>query len=184
MTLTAVATRYANALADIVTARGSALTADTALRELQAFQSVVRQSPELAAALETPAVAGARKKAVIGRLVELLKLSPMTRNFLYVLTDHRRIGSLAEIIRAFETAMDERMGIVPAEVASAFEMDEWARASLAAELEKLTGKRIRMSFAVNHSLIGGVVAKVGSTLYDGSVRGSLESLGRRLSAER
>lgn len=184
MTLTAVATRYANALADIVTARGSALTADTALRELQAFQSAVGQSPELAAALETPAVAGARKKAVIGRLVELLKLSPITRNFLYVLIDHRRIGSLAEIVRAFETAMDDRMGIVPAEVASAFEMDERARMALAAELEKLTGKRIRMSFAVDHSLIGGVVAKVGSTLYDGSVRGSLESLGRRLSAER
>ena len=184
MTLTAVATRYANALADIVTARNSALTAETALRELQAFQSTVSQSPELAAALETPAIAGARKKAVIGRIVELLKLSPITRNFLFVLTDHRRNGSLAEIIRAFEAAMDERMGIVPAEVASAFEMDEPARSALAAELEKLTGKRIRMTFGVDHSLIGGVVAKVGSIVYDGSVRGSLQSLERRLSLER
>ena len=92
--------------------------------------------------------------------------------------------SLREIIQAFEAAMDEHMGILPAEVASAFEMDEEARATLAAELEKITGKRIRMSFAVDRSLIGGVAAKVGSTIYDGSVRGSLQSLEQRLSMER
>ena len=79
--------------------------------------------------------------------------------------------------------LDERTGILPAEIASAGEMNEAERAALAAELGKLTGKRIRMTFAVDPSLIGGVVAKVGSTLYDGSVRGSLESLERRLSAE-
>jgi F-type H+-transporting ATPase subunit delta len=184
MTLSAVATRYANALADIVTARGSALAPETALAELRAFNSAVSQSPQLAAALHTPAIPGSRKKAVIGRIIEVMGLSRITRNFLFVLTDHRRIGSLGEIIRAFEAAMDERMGILPAEVASAFEMDEAARASLAAELEKITGKRIRMSFAIDRSLIGGVVAKVGSTVYDGSVRGSLESLRERLSMER
>lgn len=184
MTLSAVATRYANALADIATARGSALTPEAALGELRAFQATVDESPQLAAALETPAIPGGRKKAVIGRLAEALKLSRITRNFLYVLTDHRRIGSLREIIQAFEAAMDERMGILPAEVASAFEMDEEARATLAAELEKITGKRVRMSFAVDRSLIGGVAAKVGSTIYDGSVRGSLQSLEQRLSMER
>jgi F-type H+-transporting ATPase subunit delta len=184
MTLSAVATRYANALADIVTARGSALTPQAALAELQDFHFAVGQSPELAAALQTPAIAGSRKKAVIGRIAEALKLSPITRNFLYVLTDHRRIGLLGEIIQAFESAMDERMGIIPAEISSAFEMDEAGRESLAEELEKITGKRIRMSFAIDRSLIGGVVAKVGSTIYDGSVRGSLQSLEQRLSMER
>jgi F-type H+-transporting ATPase subunit delta len=183
MTLSAVATRYANALADVVTARGSSLAPETALGELRAFESAIRESHELAAALETPAIPASRKKAVVGRIADKLQLSPVTRNFLFVLTDRRRMGSLSEMIHAFRAVLDERTGILPAEIASAGEMNEAERAALAAELEKLTGKRIRMTFAVDRSLIGGVVAKVGSTLYDGSVRGSLESLERRLSAE-
>ena len=183
MTLSAVATRYANALADVVTARGSSLTPGAALGELRAFESAIRESAELVAALETPAVSGSRKKAVVGRIADILKLSLVTRNFLFVLIDHRRTGSFGEIVHAFQASLDERTGILPAEIASASEMNEAERAALAAELEKLTGKRIRMTYAVDRSLIGGVVAKVGSTLYDGSVRGSLESLERRLSAE-
>jgi F-type H+-transporting ATPase subunit delta len=183
MTLSAVATRYANALADVVTARGSSLAPDAALAELRAFESAMRESPELTAALATPAIPASRKKAVVGRIVDILKLPTVMRNFLFVLIDHRRMGSLGEIVHAFQAALDERTGILPAEIASAVEMNEAERAALAAELEKLTGKRIRMTFALDQSLIGGAVAKVGSVLYDGSVRGSLESLQRRLSAE-
>ena len=184
MTLSAVATRYANALADVVTARGSSLAPEAALAELRAFESTIRESHELAAALETPAIAASRKKAVVGRIVDVLQLSPITRNFLFVLIGPPPHGLFrARSIHAFARVLDERTGILPAEIASAGEMNEAERAALAAELEKLTGKRIRMTFAVDRSLIGGVVAKVGSTLYDGSVRGSLESLERRLSAE-
>jgi F-type H+-transporting ATPase subunit delta len=183
MTLSAVATRYANALADIVTAPGSKVAPDAALGELRAFEGAMRESRALAAVLETPAIPGPRKKAVIGRIAEVLQLSKVTRNFLFVLTDHRRTNSFSEIIQAFEAALDERNGVARAEVAAAGEMSEALRASLAAELEKLTGKRIRMTFHVDHSLIGGVMARVGSTVYDGSVRGSLGSLERRLSAE-
>jgi F-type H+-transporting ATPase subunit delta len=184
MTLSAVAARYANALADIVMERGSSLTPQAALGELRAFEGAIRESPQLAAVLSTPAIPGARKKAVIGKIAGVLQLSPIKRNFLFVLTDHRRTGSLAEILKAFEAAMDERMGIASAVVASAAEMDEAERSLLASELEKITGKRIRLSFAIDRSLIGGVVAKVGSTIYDGSVRGSLHSLEQRLSMER
>jgi F-type H+-transporting ATPase subunit delta len=183
MTLSVVATRYANALADVVTARGSSLAPEAALAELRAFESALRESPELRAALETPAVSASRKKAVVGRIVDILKLSTVARNFLFVLIDHRRTHLFGEIVHAFQASLDERTGLLPAEIASASEMNEAERAALAAELEKLTGKRIRMKYTVDRSLIGGVVAKVGSTLYDGSVRGSLESLQRRLSAE-
>jgi F-type H+-transporting ATPase subunit delta len=183
MTLSAVATRYANALADVVTAAHSTLTPERAMSELNAFDSTVRDSHELAAALETPAIPASRKKAVVGRIAEKLGFSPIMRNFLFVLIDKRRTGSLREIIYAFEAALDERNGVVPAEISAAGDMSEAERKALAAELEKLTGKRIRMTFAVNPSLIGGVVAKVGSVVYDGSVRGSLQSLERRLSAE-
>ena len=183
MTLSAVATRYANALADVVTGPTSPLTPDAALNELRAFEGAMKESHDLAQALATPAVPASRKKAIIGRLADLLGLSKITRNFLFVLTDHRRTDSLQQIIVAFEAAMDERSGVVPAEIAAASEMTAAQRAELQAELEKITGKRVRMSFAVDHSLIGGVVAKVGSTVYDGSMRGALHSLEQRLSAE-
>jgi F-type H+-transporting ATPase subunit delta len=167
----------------VVSADGSPLSPSAALDELRAFESVIRDSHELALALETPAIAGSRKKAVIGRIADILKLSQITRNFLFVLTDRRRTGSLGEIVQAFAAVLDERTGVAPAEIASAQTMSDTQRAALAAELEKLTGKRIRMTFAVEPALIGGVVAKVGSTVYDGSVRGELASLERRLSAE-
>lgn len=183
MTLSAVATRYANALADVVTAPASALTPDAALNELRAFAETLHESHQLSQALATPAVQASRKKAVISKLADMLGLSKIIRNFLFVLTDHGRIGSMPEIVKAFEIALDQRNGVVPAEIASASEINEAERAALAAQLERITGKRVRLSFVVDRDLIGGVLAKVGSTVYDGSVRGSLHSLQQRLSAE-
>ncbi len=183
MTLSAVATRYANALADVVAAPGSPLRPEAALAELLAFESAIRESHELTLVLGTPSIAKSRKKAVIGRIAERMQLSLITRNFLFVLTDRRRMGSLNQIIQSFETALDERMGVVRAEIAAAEEMNDAQRAGMASELEKVTGKRVRMTFTVDSSLIGGAVAKVGSIVYDGSVRGSLASLAKRLSAE-
>jgi F0F1-type ATP synthase delta subunit len=110
MTLSAVATRYAHALVDVVTASGSSLSAADAVTQLRAFESVLRSSPALHGALITPAVPLARKRAVIGRIGYVMELSQITRNFLYVLVDHRRIASLTEIIHSFELAVDERRG--------------------------------------------------------------------------
>ena len=182
MTLSAVAARYANALADVVTADGSALTPQDAVRELRSFESTLNESRDLREALHTPAIAGSRKKAVVGRIADLLGLSRITRNFLLVLIGRRRIVLLGEILATFEIVLDERMGYIRAEIASAGALGDAQRSQINAELEKLTGKRIRTAYLVDESLIGGVLAKVGSTVYDGSVRGSLESLGRRLSA--
>ena len=80
--------------------------------------------------------------------------------------------------------MDERLGFARAEVSSPRELTESQRGAISGQLERLTGKRIRMRFAVDPALIGGVVARIGSTVYDGSVRGQLQTLGRRLSTER
>src|ERR1700722_10962315 len=180
MTLSAVAARYANALADVVTADNSALQPQDAVRELRAFEAVLNQSHDLREALHTPAIAGSRKKAVVGRLADLLNLSRISRNFLLVLIGHRRIVLLGEILQTFEIVLDERNGYIRADVASPTALGHAQRAQLVAELEKLTGKRIRPAYTVDESLIGGVVAHVGSTMYDGSVRGALESLGKRL----
>jgi F-type H+-transporting ATPase subunit delta len=124
-----------------------------------------------------------RKRAVVGRIADTLKLSRITRNFLYVLIDHRRISGLPDILHSLEVIVDERLGFARAEVSSARELTEAQRTALNARLERMTGKRIRMRFTVNPALIGGAVARIGSTVYDGSVRGQLDSLGRRLVTE-
>jgi len=183
MTLSAIASRYADALADVVTARGSALRPQDALAELQSFDAALRSSANLKNALTSPAVPASRKKAVVGRIGAALGLSRITLNFLFVLIDHRRIAGLAEILQTFEQKLDERLGFAGAQVVSARELTEAQRTALAAELERLAGKRIRMRVSVDDALIGGVVARIGSTVYDGSVRGRLQSLERRLTAE-
>jgi F-type H+-transporting ATPase subunit delta len=183
MTLSAVATRYAHALADVVTASGSSLRAEDAVAQLRAFEAALRSSLELQNALTTPAVPASRKRAVVGKIADVLELSRIARNFLFVLVDHRRITSLTEIIHSFELVVDERLGFARAEVTSATELTDPQRAALSGQLERLASKRIRARYAVDGALIGGVVARIGSTVYDGSVRGQLDSLERRLGAE-
>jgi F-type H+-transporting ATPase subunit delta len=181
MTRSAVAVRYANALADVVTAPGSPVNAQATISELRAFESALRSSAELHNALVTPSVPPARKRAVVGRIADVLKLSRISRNFLYVLIDHRRISALADIIESFEVVLDQRLGYARARVASAVALGPEQQAALTAKLGEITGKRVRGQFTVDPELIGGVVARIGSTVYDGSVRGQLESMKARLS---
>ena len=183
MTHSAVASRYANALADVVTAGTSGINAETALAELRIFADALDSSPELGNALTSPAVPPSRKRAVIGRIADQLELSRITRNLLFVLIDKRRIASLTDIINTFEIVAGERLGFARADVASAAELSEPQRYALNAQLERLSGKRVRPRYTVDGSLIGGVVARIGSTVYDGSVRGQLATLRQRLSTE-
>src|SRR5665811_1437664 len=154
MTLSAVATRYAKALAD-VTPAAAGLRPEDALSQLRAFESALAASRELQNALTTPAVPGSRKRAVVGRIADLLKLSPIARNFLFVLIDHRRIALLGAILHAFDLIVDERLGFARAEVSSPRELTETQRGAVNAQLERITGKRIRMRYVVDPALIGG-----------------------------
>ncbi len=183
MTLNAVAARYANALADVVTAPSAAISPQNALAELRSFEAALESSQELREVLATPSIPASRKKAVIGRIADALGISRVPRNFLYVLVDHRRIGSLRAIIQQFEQAVDEHLGFTRADVVSAGPLNDAQRAALSAQLQRLTGKKIRMRTEVDPALIGGAVARIGSTVYNGSVRGRLASLERRLTAE-
>jgi F-type H+-transporting ATPase subunit delta len=180
---TALANRYANALADVVMSPRSALQPAAAVSELQSFADLLRSSVELHNALATPAVPASRKRAVVNRLGDDMKLSKVTRNFLFVLIDKRRINILPEIAESFDLVVDERLGFARAHVTSAKELTGEQRTAVTAELEKLTGKRLRTLFVADESLIGGLVARIGSTVYDGSVRGQLHMLEHRLAAE-
>lgn len=179
----AAANRYARALVDLVVAPGSSLSPEAAVAQLRAAAQMIANSAELRTALLTPAIQNSRKRAVIAKLLEGAGASTLIRNFLFVIIDHRRIAAIDEIVDAFELLLDERMGFVRAEVSSAAPLDERRHAGLESELARLTGKRMRLRFSVDPSLIGGVTARIGSTVYDGSVRGQLETMRRRLTEQ-
>ncbi len=183
MPSSAVASRYANALVDVVTGKGAGADPQQVVRELRAFSSLMAESPQLNEVLTTPAVPAGRKRAVVSKLSDRLGMGRIARNFVFVLIDHRRVACLDAIIDDFEILLDERLGFTRAEISAVRELSEAQRASVVAELERLTGKRVRPRFAVDDALIGGVLARIGSTVYDGSVRGQLHALRRRLEAE-
>lgn len=178
----AAAARYARALADIATAPGAEADPRGVAEELSAFEAALASSADLRNILLSPAVAPARKRAVVGRIGASLALSRLVRNFLFVVIDHRRIEMLGQIRAAYEAALDERLGVARADITSAAGLTEAERQAIAAQLGRLSGRRIRPEFAVDAALIGGVSAKIGSTIYDGSVRGRLQALRRKMTA--
>ncbi|MEN6535766.1 MAG: ATP synthase F1 subunit delta [Bryobacteraceae bacterium] len=179
----AVASRYAKALADLVMHPSQGMDADEATAQMQSFENVLKEFPDFRNVILSPAVAPARKRAVIKRLAGILGISRLIRNFLLVVVDHRRIHVLPDIREAFRALVNARLGVEDARVASARELTAEQRAAVTSELSRLTGKRIRCGFAVDETLIGGLTAQIGSTIYDGSVRGQLESLRRKLVAQ-
>src|SRR5436190_6076488 len=174
----AVASRYARALVDVVTSPSSPLPPERAVDELHRFGELFAASEPLRNALSSPAVPPLKKRAVITRIAESLSLSRVVRNFLFVLTDHRRSGLIPEVVRSFETHLDEHLGILRAEVSSARELSQPQRGALSTELSKITGKTVRLQYSVDPALIGGLVTRIGSAVYDGSVRGQIEVLAR------
>jgi F-type H+-transporting ATPase subunit delta len=170
----ALAFRYARALADLAAKPGAPVEASAITGELESFENALKN------ALESPAVAPAKKRAVVAELARRLPLSSLTARFLYVLIDHRRVPLLGEVREAFESVVDERLGIVRVEIHSARELTAGQRSQLLEELTRLTGKEARARFQVRDDLIGGVVARIGSTVYDGSIRGQLTAIKHKL----
>ena len=180
MTSPAVASRYANALVDVVLDPKAQAQPEQITRELHAFEAMLASSEELRNALASPSVPTGRKKAVLARLGDQLGLGRIARNFLFVLNSHRRMDALPAVMEAFEVLLDERMGFSRANVTSARELDHGQRAELETQLTKLTGRRMRLKYTTDESLIGGLITRIGSTVYDGSLKGRLEALGRQL----
>lgn len=179
----AAASRYAKALVDVATAPGAKIEPRQMIAQLRDFEAALSSATELRHILLSPAVPPARKRAVVGRIGETLGIARLVRNFLYVVIDHRRIELVGDICDAFESLLDERLGVVRADVAAAGALTDEEQQAIAAQLARLSGKRVRAQFAIDGALIGGVTARIGSTIYDGSVRGRLQELGRRMTAE-
>lgn len=176
----AVSARYAAALADVAQEQKSA---DRIKQDFAAFAEAYGSSAELRNSLESPAVSREAKLQVVRKIGARMDLAPAVQNFLCVLVDNRRTEMLREIQEAFHVELNSRLGIAEAEVTSSRELNGEERKQLTAALAKRTGKKIEARFHEDKSLVGGAIVRVGSTVYDGSVREQLTRLREQLEAE-
>lgn len=178
----ALANQYAKALLEVAQAHGGAAAAEAALDELSRFTEVFHSSRDLRIVLLSPVVEHSQKTRVIARLCDAIGAGRPVRNFLNVVTKKRRLGLLAGIRDRYQALLDEAEGIVRAEVRTALPATDAQKQALEAKLAATTGGKIRCGYLVDGSLVGGLTVKIGSSVYDGSVRGHLEALRRRLAS--
>jgi F-type H+-transporting ATPase subunit delta len=178
--LKSVSLQYANALADVALAQDAA---ELAGRQLQEFVTAFASSPELQNFLLSPAVSPENKRAVLEKIAGRMGLHKIIRNFLFVIADHHRAHQLPEISQAFQEVIRQRQGIAEAQVFSAVNLTDGQKTDFVKSLARLTGKTVDPTYFVDPDLLGGALVRVGDTIYDGSLRNSLEQLRARLAAE-
>ena len=181
MSVQAIARRYAVALADVVTSRGEA---QEVREELAAWDTLMRSNAQLLEVFRHPTIPYEQKRGVLDELIRRSRPRPTTANFLRVLLQNHRLAELSEVSTQFAQELDRRAGVVNAQVTTARPLPADAQEALRARLGQLTGSRVRLQFEVDDELIGGVVTRIGSTLYDGSVRGQLQQIRQRMTGER
>ncbi len=172
--MAAFVARYARAFADVVTQE----KLDTAAldRQMDDFLLTWDASAELRDLFVNPAVAALQKVAILDKMNAKLGLRKELRNLMAVLINNDRIGDVREVVLAYRAEMQERRGIRSVEILTARELSEKDRKGLVAGVGKLAGGEIQASFKLDKSILGGTVVRIGSTVYDGSVRGRLERL--------
>ncbi len=179
--MTAIASRYARAFSDVVLQMK--LDPKQLTAQLDSMVELYRSSADLQRVWESPAIAAEQKRHLLDAIAERAAILRPLRNFMAVLIDHGRIHDLEIIARQFETELNQRMGIVEAEVASARPLEQAEREDLLEQVSRVTGKQVSAKYQVDPSLIGGATVRIGSTIYDGSVRGQLERIKEQLSAD-
>jgi len=174
-----IANRYARALADVVAAGGDYRKV---LAELEDFEKAYGESPELREVFASPAVSLPDKMKVLEAIGQKLGESPVTLNFLRVLLANYRMPLLKEAVQAYRKITNDREGIVQVTITSASELSQSERESVAARFRQLTGKQVELDFRIDNGLVGGMMAQIASTVYDGSVRESLARMREQLIA--
>ena len=176
--MAAIASRYARALVDAVIEEK--IDAAAAVQQVKDMVAAVSGSEDLRRIWESPAVAADQKRAVLDAIAgQACTLRPI-RNFFAVLIDHGRIPMLAQIARQFETELNNQLGFVEAGITSSRQLSPEEKHDLELQVARITGKKVRARYDTNPGLLGGAVVRVGSTIYDGSVRGQLQKLKEQL----
>jgi F-type H+-transporting ATPase subunit delta len=176
---------YARAFADVVFADSvktgsSHLDPARALEELHGIEALLKGSDQLRRVLENPAIPGNSKLGVLDAITARMGAMRQVRNFVAVITDHRRLPLFSEILKQLERELNDRQGVAEAQIGSARQLSDTEKQLLESEIAKLTGKKVRAKYGQDSSLLGGAVVQVGSTIYDGSVKGQLERIKEQL----
>jgi F-type H+-transporting ATPase subunit delta len=153
------------------------------VKQLADFGEAFAESGELRNFLGSPAVDLQVKHRVIEKIVARQGGGRIVRNFVFVILDHHRAHLLPEIIAGVQEVVRQRQGIAEAEVSSAVELSSVQKMELAKTLSRLTGKRIEPKYSLDPALLGGAIARVGDTIYDGSLRSRLAEMRMRLAEE-
>ena len=165
-----IAKRYAKALFNLAVEGG---WIGQYGRELDDFQKILDQNPQLADAVQNPLYPEATRKAIYGTVADKVGVSPIVRSFVNLLIEKKRVSHLGEIVECYRRLVDEKANIARAQIKTASPLDEEAVQSIVSTLEKMTGKKIVADVQQDPALIGGVVAQIGDLVLDGSVRRQL-----------
>lgn len=177
---TVYASRYARALLEVLESSQADLQA--AVRGLEDFQAVWEQSGAMREVFLDPSVPEPQKIAVIDRMRERLGISTPVRNFLAVVIRHGRMEGFAEILAEFQSMVRGGLHVAKVEWTTARPVSEAERHKIEWRLGELTGGPVEATFRQDPSLLGGARLRIGSVVYDGSVRGRLEGLREKLGA--
>ena len=178
--MASVASTYARAFADVVLS--ARLDANRAVDGLTQIAELLRESADLGRVWENPAVPAEQKRRLLDAIVQREGIERHSRNLVAVLIDHRRVHFLGRIVEQLKKELDARLGFAEAEITSARALGDEEKRALGVQTEKVTGKKVRPQFALDASLLGGAVVRVGSTIYDGSVKGQLEKIREAISS--
>jgi len=173
-----VTNTYARAFADVV--MDLRLDPATTLAEAQQMAALTRESAALREVWDAPAISAGQKRAVLDGIVKRAGTSRPVRNFVAVLIDHRRTRFIGEIVNQFAQELNQRLGFAEADVITARELSAGERTELEIDLARVTSKKIRANYTEDAAILGGAIARVGSTVYDGSVKGQLEKIRQQL----
>lgn len=172
-----VARRYASALADVIIERAE----QTAVREeLAAWERLLVSNPPLMEVFSNPTIPYEQRVKVLEELIRRTRVRQTTANFLRILLGNQRLPELSQVNERLAQVLDERAGVVSALVISARPVAASTKVALEQKLKEVTGKNVRLNFGTDQSLLGGLVTRIGSTVYDGSVRNELSRLGEEL----
>ncbi|HEY3581217.1 MAG TPA: ATP synthase F1 subunit delta [Pyrinomonadaceae bacterium] len=180
MSLQTVARRYASALADVVIERREEREVQN---EINTWASMIASNPQLKEVFANPTIAYDHKRAVLEDLLARSRVRETSASFLRVLLKNQRLAQLPEIAERFGQILDERGGVVAAEITTARPISEELKKALHDTLASATGRTVRLTFATDEAIIGGLVARIGSTIFDGSVESNLERLAAGLTGQ-
>ena len=170
--------RYARAFSQVVLA--TRLDSQLAQQQLADFAATLEHSRDLREVLMNPSIPQDQKVRILDAVAAKIGMFPQVRNFVAVIVEHQRLGALREILDEYNVVADAESGMVEAEITSALVLNEDDRRELEAQVARMAGGHVRAKYVQDPTLLGGAVVKIGSTVYDGSLRAQLAALRQQL----